>query len=171
MDETICGWSKEEGHTQVDSPNFLLHFHYNHNCMVSPPLDKELDVIATRMDQCHMYWGSGPLHTWNWEPMTVAFQALSLVEKAEPVVQVRFTLCSRDQWSTWMQDGCKVYKDSYLATRMDHVSWPLGLNSKNPLLEVGPTQNWRSWHSKHSQSLVYSILSCVKSLMNKNSLK
>ena len=41
-------------------------------------------------------------------------QALSLVEKVEPV-QVRFTLRLRDQRSMWMQDGCKVYMDSYMA--------------------------------------------------------
>ena len=40
--------------------------------------------------------------------MTIALQALSLVEKAEPV-QVRFTLRLRDQGSMWMQDVCKVY--------------------------------------------------------------
>ena len=34
---------------------------------------------------------SGPLHTWDWEPVTITLQALSLVEKAE-LVQVRFML-------------------------------------------------------------------------------
>ena len=37
-------------------------------------------------------------------------QALSLVENAE-LVQVRFTLHSRDQWTKWLQDGCRVYMD------------------------------------------------------------
>jgi hypothetical protein len=41
-------------------------------------------------------------------------QALSLVEKAEPI-QVRFTLHLRDQQSMRMQDGCEVYMDSYIA--------------------------------------------------------
>jgi hypothetical protein len=40
----------------------------------------------------------GPLHTRDWKPVTITLQALSLVEKAEPV-QVRFTLRLRDQWS------------------------------------------------------------------------
>jgi hypothetical protein len=35
--------------------------------------------------------------------------------KAE-VVQVRFTLRLRDQRSAWMQDGCRVYMDSYMAS-------------------------------------------------------
>jgi hypothetical protein len=47
----------------------------------------------------------GPLHTRHCEPVTITLQALSLVEKAEPV-QVHFTLRLRDQLSMWMQDGC-----------------------------------------------------------------
>ena len=45
----------------------------------------------------------------------ITLQALSLVEKEE-LVQVRFTLCLGDQWSMWIQDGCKVYKDFYMAS-------------------------------------------------------
>jgi hypothetical protein len=47
--------------------------------------------------------------------MIITLQALSLVEKEEPV-QVRFTLRLKDQRSTWMQDGCKVYMDSCMAS-------------------------------------------------------
>ena len=47
--------------------------------------------------------------------MTIALQALSLVEKVEPV-QVCFTLCMRDQWSKRMEDGCKVYMDIHMAS-------------------------------------------------------
>ena len=54
---------------------------------------------------------SGPLHTRDWEPVTITLQALSLVDKAEPV-QVCFTLRLRDQRSMWMKDGCKVHTDS-----------------------------------------------------------
>ena len=50
---------------------------------------------------------SAPLHTRDWESVTGPLQALSLVEKADPV-QLRFTLRLRDQDSMWMQDGCKV---------------------------------------------------------------
>ena len=53
----------------------------------------------------------GPPRTRDWEPVTITPQPLSLVEKAE-LVQVHFTLYLRDQRSTWMQDGCKVYMDS-----------------------------------------------------------
>ena len=47
------------------------------------------------------------LHTWDWEPVTITLQALSLVEKVE-LVQVRFTLHLRDQRSIWMQDRYKT---------------------------------------------------------------
>ena len=40
--------------------------------------------------QRHAY-NLGPLHTWDWTPMTIAFYNLSLVEKAKSV-QVHFTL-------------------------------------------------------------------------------
>ena len=55
------------------------------------------------------------LRTWDWEHVTITPQTLSLVKKVEPV-QVRFTLRLRDQRSMWMQDGCKVYMDSYMAS-------------------------------------------------------
>jgi hypothetical protein len=57
----------------------------------------------------------GPLHTQDWEPVTITLQALSLVEKAEPV-QVHFTLRLRDRRSMWMRDGFKGYMDSYMAS-------------------------------------------------------
>ena len=71
--------------------------------------------------------------------MTVTLQALSLVEKAEPV-QVRFTLCLRDQWSMWMQGGWKVYMHSYMASNRSCfiITWAI---FKNHLLEVSLTQN------------------------------
>ena len=50
------------------------------------------------------------------------------MEKTEPV-QVCFTLRLRDQWGKWMQDGCKVYMDSYMASNGINVSWWLGLFS------------------------------------------
>ena len=62
-----------------------------------------------------------------------------MVEKVEPV-QVRFTLRLRDQWSMWMQDGFKVYMDSYMASNGSCfvVTWTI---LKNRLLEVGVIQN------------------------------
>ena len=47
--------------------------------------------------------------------MTITLQALSLVEKVEPV-QVRYTPRLKDQRSMLMQDGCKVHMDSYVAS-------------------------------------------------------
>jgi hypothetical protein len=82
----------------------------------------------------------GPLHTRDWEPGTITLQALSLVKKTEPI-QVHFTLRSRDQRSNMrMQDGCKVYMDSYKASNgsrftVTHTTF------NNHLSEVGLTQN------------------------------
>ena len=52
--------------------------------------------------------------------------------------QVRFTLCLRDQQSKWMQDGCEVYMDSYMASNGScfMVTWT---TFENHLLEVGLT--------------------------------
>jgi hypothetical protein len=54
--------------------------------------------------------------------------------------QVHFTLRLRDQRSIWMQDGCKVYMDSYMAPNGScfMVTWVI---FRNHLLEVGLTQN------------------------------
>ena len=72
----------------------------------------------------------------------MALQALSLVEKAE-LVPIRFKLHLRDQWSMWMQDGCKICKDSYMTSNGScfMVTWTI---LKNHLLEVGLTQNWET---------------------------
>ena len=110
----------------------------------------------------------GPLNTWVWEPVTSTLQALSLVEKAEPV-QVCFTLCLRDQRSMWMQDGCKVYMESYgieLIMFNGHLDY-----FQKPTLGGRPNKSGRPWHSKRSQPLVYSILSCMRTRMNRNLLK
>jgi hypothetical protein len=81
----------------------------------------------------------GPLHTRDWEPMTITLQAHSLVETAEPV-KVQFTLRLRDQRSMWMQDECKVYIDSYMTSNGSHfmITW---IVFKNHLSDVGLTQN------------------------------
>ena len=73
--------------------------------------------------------------------MIITLQALSFVEKAE-LVQVRFTLCLRDQRSTCWQGGCKVYVDSYMASNGSCFMVTLTIFTK-PLffLEGGITQN------------------------------
>ena len=81
----------------------------------------------------------GSLHTRDWEPVTIPLQALSLVEKAD-TFQVRFTLYLRDQRSMWMQYGCKVHMDYYMASNGPcfMATWTI---FKTRLLEVGLTQN------------------------------
>jgi hypothetical protein len=74
--------------------------------------------------------------------VTIKLQALSLVEKAEPL-HVHFTLHLRNQQSMWMQDGCKVHMDFYMASNGSciMVTWII---FKNDLLEGGLTQNRES---------------------------
>ena len=72
----------------------------------------------------------GPLHTQDWEPLTIiTLQAISLVKKTEPV-QLRFTLRLRAQRSMCMHDGCKVYMDSYVASNgsCELVTWTIFKN-------------------------------------------
>jgi hypothetical protein len=101
--------------------------------------------------------------------MTIALQALSLVEKVEPV-QVRFTIHSRDQHSMWMQDGFKVYKDSYMASNgscfmVTHIIF------KNHLLVVGLTQIRETMELQMLTTIDWFYLIMCEDCMNKNSLK
>ena len=70
-------------------------------------LHRQRDALAILVEwlrDCGTYI-EGPLHTQGWEPVTVTLQALSLVEKAEPV-QVH---TSHYGWGTNGVGGCKVY--------------------------------------------------------------
>ena len=66
-------------------------------------------------------------------------QALSLVETMEPV-QVRFTIRLRDQRSMRLQDGCKAYMDSHVASNGScfMATWTI---FKNHLMETCLTEN------------------------------
>ena len=68
--------------------------------------------------------------------VTIALQALSLLP-------IRFILCSRDQQSKWMHNGCKVYMDSYMASNGScfMITWTI---FKNKPLEVVLTQDWET---------------------------
>ena len=69
-----------------------------------------------------------------------------------------------------MQDGCKVYIDSYMA--LNGSCFMVTLNIlKNNLFGGRPNRIPGPWHSECSQPLVYFILPCVRTRMNKNSLK
>ena len=54
---------------------------------------------------------------------------------------------------------------------MDLVSWLFGLLSKNCLLEVGLTQNRETMALRILATVLYSILSCMRTRMNRNLLK
>ena len=44
-------------------------------------------------------------------------------------------------YGMWMQDGCKIYMDSYMAS---NGSCFMGFKTLNHLMEVGLTQNWET---------------------------
>ena len=83
------------------------------------------------------------------------------VEKVEPV-QVWFTICLRNQWSMWMQDGCKVYMDSYMASNGScfMVTWtifqrpPLGGRPNTKLGDHVTMESRNHWFIM--------LLSCVR---------
>jgi hypothetical protein len=100
--------------------------------------------------------------------MTITLQALSLVENTEPV-QARFTLRLRDQQSMWMQDGCKVYMHSYMASNGSCFMFTR-IIFKNHLLEIGLTQN-RETMTLRMLTTIDLFLPCTRTNMNRNSLK
>ena len=79
------------------------------------------------------------------------------------LVQVRFTLHSRDQRSKSMQDGCKVYINSYMASNGScyMITWTI---FQNHLLEVGLTQNHEIMALRNLTTVDLLNLSCVGTL-------
>ena len=79
--------------------------------------------IRCRSDTCNQD-KARPLHTGDWQPVTITLQALSLVEKAGPI-QVRIL---RDQRSMYVDARRMWSLHGWIPTwQMDHVSWSLGL--------------------------------------------
>src|ERR1700737_1628746 len=62
-----------------------------------------------------------------------------------------------------MQDGCKVYMDSYMASNRSCFMVTL-IIFRNHLLEVGLTQNWESM-------ALQMLIIVMRTRMNRNSLK
>ena len=109
----------------------------------------------------------GPLHTRDREPVTITLQTLSLVGKAK-FYQVCFIICWRDQRSEWMQDGCNIYIDSYMASNgWSFLStWTI---VDNRLLE---TKNSGDHGTPNAHNHWFILLwSCVRTRTNKISLK
>jgi hypothetical protein len=131
----------------------------------SPILNLSIVLRQHKVTVCKLKKSSSyvPPFRGDWEPVTVILQVLSSVEKAEPV-QVCFTLRLKDQWSMWMRDGCKVYKWIMFHGHLDYCQ-------KSPLGGRLNTKTRRPWYSESLQSLIYSILSCVRTRMNRISSK
>jgi hypothetical protein len=70
-----------------------------------------------------------------------------------------------------MQDGCKVYMDSYMESYMASCFMVTWTTFNYHLLDVGLTENWETIALWTLGPLVYSILLCVRTRMNRNSLK
>ena len=90
-----------------------------------------------------------PYHIRDQEPMTITPQAL-IGGKGGSKFKVALRL--RDQESRRMQDGCKVYMDSYMASNGScvHGTWTI---FKIHLLEVGLTQN--HWETMLHNQLIF----------------
>ena len=69
-----------------------------------------------------------------------------------------------------MQDGCKVYMNSYITSNGSNfmVTWTI---FKTHLLEVGLPQNRETMALQMLTTIIFYILSCTKTRMNKKSLK
>ena len=111
--------------------------------------------------------GLWPLHTRDWEPTTMTLQALSLVEKAEPVPSSLHTtlegpmgVCEckmMDVKSTWFE---WIMFHGYL----DYFQKPsLGGRPNTKPGDHGTLNAHNCWFSSN--------LSCVRARMNKHSLK
>ena len=102
------------------------------------------------------------LQSSNGEHVIITLQALSSVEKAEPL-QVR----SSEERSMWMQDGCKLYMDSWNGSCF-RVTWIIFTNH---LLEVGLTKPWETmalW-TLTTVALFYFVM--CRTHVNRHSLK
>ena len=75
----ILVWQWNLFESKMNPRHQLTYFHH-------------LNCGSNRKLRPTILWHSGPLHTWGWEPVTTTLQALSLVEKAEPVQVHYFTL-------------------------------------------------------------------------------
>jgi hypothetical protein len=74
----------------------------------------------------------------------------------------------------WGTDGvceCKMMdvKSTWIPTwhQMEHVSWSLGLFSNTTTWREAQHKTRGPWHSEHSQQLINSIVSCVRTHMNR----
>ena len=80
---------------------------------------------------------------------------------------------SSSSLQTMLEEPTEYMNARWLPTwhRMDHVTWLLGLFSNATFWRLSEQKTGRPWHSERLQPLVYFNLSCVKTRMNRNSLK
>ena len=136
--------------------------HYNMMCM-------GYGIWHCNLDWHVWVWHKGPLTNMRLRAMTIAHSSTLIGGRH-----------SRSKYAPHYAWGpmeyiceCKVeVKFTWIPTwhRTCHLPWWLGLFSKTTWRQAHHKPG-RSWHSKRSQPLIQSILSCVRTHMNKNSLK
>ena len=127
---------------------WFFHLDFNHpwhtfhnnmlGCKIYHTMFLQMEVAHTILAKL------GPLHTRDWESVTITLQALSLVEKAK-AVQVRFTLVRlRDQGSIYVNARWMWSLHGFLMESNGSCFMVIWAIFKNHLLEVGLTQNWET---------------------------
>jgi hypothetical protein len=85
----------------------------------------KLENMENEMDNTHMPWEVMRVYLHDTHLRASSYMRLrardhytssTLISGNGGAGQIRFTLHLRDQLSMWMQDGCKVYMDSYMAS-------------------------------------------------------
>ena len=96
----------------------------------------------------------------------------TLIRGKAELVQFCFTLCLlRDQQrSMWMQDGCGVYMDSYMASNESCFPGQLDYFQKPPLGDRPDTKSG-DHGTPNAHNCWFNLLSCARTRMNRNSLK
>ena len=95
--------------------------------------------------------------------------SITLIGEKVELVQDCFTLHSRNQQSKWMQDGCKVYMVSYVASNGSCFVVTSTI-SQNHELEIGLTRI-RETMALQNLTIVIAFYHVRGSYMSKNSLK
>ena len=103
----------------------------------------------------------------------ITLPALSLGGKdgAGPSSSFQMDVWGTDRWSIWVQDGCKVYMDSDVAS---NGSWLVAtwIFFEHHLLEVGLTRNRGGPGTPNAHNCWFiPFLSCVRTRGNRNSFE
>ena len=113
----------------------------------------------------------GPLHTHETESPWTYYTLSTLAGGKGGGVQVRFTLCLRDQWCMWMQCGCKSLRGDLNGIEWVVFDGHLDCFLKSPFEGRHNTKLGDHGIPKTHNHWFILFLSCVTNRMNRNSLK